>query len=220
MRTAQPLMERLNDWQQSHSNNSNNNNTSTRGQQVDNTAPLQLASHYTRTLIIRSIYRPFCTFNTRSSSSQPNSPPIEAAEKQAYTHYRLAAKSAANRFTDFAREISDRQIRAFWPFCEQIFHIPVNITLQLSSMPVLHATQLTTFTGCTGAWATMCNLWLLLHATATCDTERDECRAGLDEARNLLRLRAGSFPVLQFALLRVNSIFWKGLGEVIDPARS
>jgi hypothetical protein len=138
MRTAQPLMERLNDWQ-SHSNNNNNNNTSTRGQhqQVDNTAPLQLASHYTRTLIIRSIYRPFCTFNTRSSSSQPNSP-IEASEKQAYTHYRLAAKSAANRFTDFAREISDRQIRAFWPFCEQSStYIPVNITyLQLSSMPV------------------------------------------------------------------------------------
>jgi hypothetical protein len=136
MRTAQPLMERLNDWQSHSNNNNNNNNTSTRGQhqQVDNTAPLQLASHYTRTLIIRSIYRPFCTFNTRSSSSQPNSP-IEASEKQAYTHYRLAAKSAANRFTDFAREISDRQIRAFWPFCEQIFHMPVNITyLQLSSM--------------------------------------------------------------------------------------
>jgi len=66
----------------------------------------------------------------------------------------------------------------------------------------------------------MCNLWLLLHATATSDAERDACRAGLDEARNLLRLRATSFPTLQFALLRVNSVFWKGLGEVIDPTRS
>ena len=87
-------------------------------------------------------------------------------------------------------------------------------------MPVYTHTADDIITGCTGAWATMCNLWLLLHATATCDTERDECRAGLDEARNLLRLRAASSPVLQFALLRVNSIFWKGLGEVIDPARS
>ena len=74
--------------------------------------------------------------------------------------------------------------------------------------------------GCTGAWATMCNLWLLLYAAATSDTERDECRAGLNEARNLLRLRASSFPTLQFALLRVNSIFWKGLENVIDPSRS
>jgi hypothetical protein len=117
MRTAQPLMERLNDWQ---SHNNNTNNSSTRGQQVDNTAPLQLASHYTRTLIIRSIYRPFCTFNSRSSSqTATNSTHVEASETEAYAHYRLAAKSAANRFTDFAREISDRQIRAFWPFCKQ-----------------------------------------------------------------------------------------------------
>jgi hypothetical protein len=114
MRTAQPLMERLNDWQ-SHNNITNSN--STRGQQVDNTAPLQLASHYTRTLIIRSIYRPFCTFNARFSS-QTNTSTMEASEIEAYTHYRVAAKSAANRFTKFARDISDRQIRAFWPFCK------------------------------------------------------------------------------------------------------
>jgi len=66
----------------------------------------------------------------------------------------------------------------------------------------------------------MCHLWLLLHATATSDTEREECRAGLDEARNLVRLRASSFPTLQFALLRVNSVFWKGLENVIDSSRS
>jgi len=120
MRTAQPLMERLNDWQSHNNNNinSSNSSSSSRGQQVDNTAPLQLASHYTRTLIIRSIYRPFCTFNTRSSS-QPTTSSVTEAETEAYTHYRLAAKSAANRFTDFARDISDRQIRAFWPFCKQ-----------------------------------------------------------------------------------------------------
>ena len=125
MRTAQPLMERLNDWQ-SHNNA---NNSSTRGQQVDNTAPLQLASHYTRTLIIRSIYRPFCTFNSRSSSqTATNSTHVEASEIEAYAHYRLAAKSAANRFTDFAREISDRQIRAFWPFCKQCRILLFNVT--------------------------------------------------------------------------------------------
>lgn len=123
MRTAQPLMERLNDWQTRFASQSNANN-STRGQQVDNTAPLQLASHYIRTLIIRSIYRPFSTFNARTSSSQNNtsSPGPTETEKEAYTHYRVAAKSAANRFTDFAREISDRQIRAFWPFCKRTSH--------------------------------------------------------------------------------------------------
>ena len=121
MRTAQPLMERLNDWQARFAAQSIND---TRGQQVDNTAPVQLASHYIRTLIIRSIYRPFSTFKARTSSQTNN--PVES-EAEAYAHYRVAAKSAANRFTDFAREISDRQIRAFWPFCKHLFPFDLRV---------------------------------------------------------------------------------------------
>jgi hypothetical protein len=136
MRTAQPLMERLNDWQ-SHNTAATHSNTATRGQQVDNTAPLQLASHYTRTLIIRSIYRPFCTFNARTSSQTPSSP-MDASEIEAYTHYRLAAKSAAHRFTDFAREISDRQIRAFWPFCKQCPTITIFSLSQRDFPPIVY----------------------------------------------------------------------------------
>jgi hypothetical protein len=127
MRTAQPMMERLNEWQSQ--NTTAAANTATRGQPVDNTAPLQLASHYTRTLIIRSIYRPFCTFNSRSSS-QTNG--TTESETEAYAHYRLAAKNAANRFTDFAREISDRQIRAFWPFCKQCCILLFNVAWSMS----------------------------------------------------------------------------------------
>jgi hypothetical protein len=123
-------MERLNDWQSHYNDNTTAaaaNPSTTRTQQVDNTAPLQLATHYTRTLIIRSIYRPFCTFNARSSS-QTTSNPMEASEIEAYTHYRLAAKSAAIRFTDFVCEISDRQIRAFWPFCKKTI-LPIQMLL-------------------------------------------------------------------------------------------
>ncbi|KAF2718691.1 hypothetical protein K431DRAFT_127018 [Polychaeton citri CBS 116435] len=54
----------------------------------------------------------------------------------------------------------------------------------------------------------MCNLWLLLYSTATSSAERIECKEGLDEAHNLLRLRANSFPLLRFAQLRVNSFFF------------
>ncbi|GAB7352373.1 hypothetical protein MBLNU459_g2809t2 [Dothideomycetes sp. NU459] len=111
MRTAQPLMEKLNDWQTKFSSNCKD----TDGQPVDSTAPLQLGSHYTRTLIIRAIYRPFCTFNTTVATQLSGS---MASELEAYAHYRVAAKAAANKFTDFARNINDRQICAFWPFCK------------------------------------------------------------------------------------------------------
>ena len=111
MRTAQPLMEKLNTWQTQFTSNCNDRDS----QQVDNTAPLQLASHYTRTLIIRAIYRPFCTFNSMISSQAIDS---MGPEVEAYAHFRVAAKTAANKFASFARTISDRQIRAFWPFCK------------------------------------------------------------------------------------------------------
>ena len=111
MRTAQPLMEKLNTWQTQLSSYCNDKDS----QQVDNTAPLQLASHYTRILIIRAIYRPFCTFNTKFSSQAIDS---MSPEVEAYAHFRVAAKTAANKFANFARTISDRQIRAFWPFCK------------------------------------------------------------------------------------------------------
>lgn len=124
MRAAQPLMERLNDWQARFAGSQNiAANDTTRGSQqlVDNTAPIQLASHYVRTLIIRAIYRPFSTFNARTSSQANSNLSVESSEVEAYTHYRVAAKSAANRFTEFAREIGDRQIRAFWPFCKYMY---------------------------------------------------------------------------------------------------
>lgn len=115
MRTAQPLMEKLNDWQTQFSSNCKD----TDAQQVDSTAPLLLGAHYTRTLIIRAIYRSFCTFNS-TFATQPSG--SMASEVEAYAHFRVAAKTAANKFTDFARSINDRQIRAFWPFCKPTPH--------------------------------------------------------------------------------------------------
>jgi hypothetical protein len=103
MRTAQPLMEKLNAWQAHFSSHCNDNDS----HQVD---------HYTRTLIIRAIYRPFCTFNSMFATQAIG---LMNPEVEAYAHFRVAAKTAANKFTDFARNLGDRQIRAFWPFCKQ-----------------------------------------------------------------------------------------------------
>lgn len=111
MRTAQPLMEKLNTWQTQFPLKCNDKDS----HQVDHTAPIQLASNYTRTLIIRAIYRPFCTFNGMFATQAIG---LMNPEVEAYAHFRVAAKTAANKFTDFARNLGDRQIRAFWPFCK------------------------------------------------------------------------------------------------------
>jgi hypothetical protein len=59
-------------------------------------------------------------------------------------------------------------------------------------------------------------MWLLLYSTSLDDTESGECKVGIEQARNSMRWRASSLPMLRFALLRIDSIFWKGLDNVLE----
>jgi hypothetical protein len=111
MHVAQQIMERLNSWHSQFS-------ASERPVQIDDidhTAPLLLAYHFARIILIRAIYRPF----HKSTESPATEDEIARASRlEAYHHFRIAARSTASRFNDFARSISDQQAQAFWPFCE------------------------------------------------------------------------------------------------------
>lgn len=58
-------------------------------------------------------------------------------------------------------------------------------------------------------------LWLMLFLGSASVGEAKEMRQGLMQARWLLRVRARSFDVLQLALLRIDSIWWRGIRETI-----
>ena len=60
----------------------------------------------------------------------------------------------------------------------------------------------------------MLNLRLLLFITARSDDEAREEKKSLDQVRRVLRMQSKSFGVLRFALLRLDSVYWKGFGEV------
>ncbi|THY19389.1 hypothetical protein D6D01_07072 [Aureobasidium pullulans] len=98
---------------------------------------------------------------------------------------RTGAKSCVASFTAFTSDLKSTWTHGFWPFW------------------------------CALGWSTLCNLALLLYATAQDTEEAQECRLLLDRARQIVRLQSKSLDILRFPLLRIDSIFWKGLENVL-----
>jgi hypothetical protein len=98
---------------------------------------------------------------------------------------RAGAKACVAAFTSFTSGLKSGWIHAFWPFW------------------------------CTLGWSMLCNLALLLFVTADSVEDAEECRLLLDRARRAVRLHSRSLDILRFSLLRIDSIFWKGLENVI-----
>mgnify|MGYP000865975048 CR=1 FL=1 len=55
----------------------------------------------------------------------------------------------------------------------------------------------------------------MLQVSADSDEEAQECRMLLERARRAVRLQSKSLAMLRFSLLRIDSIFWKGLDNVL-----
>ncbi|EUC39970.1 hypothetical protein COCMIDRAFT_110019 [Bipolaris oryzae ATCC 44560] len=123
-------------------------------------------------------------FNALRYGTVPPNPTDEQRELEAYRLARAGAKGCIASFVAFTSNLKSSWVHGFWPFW------------------------------CTLGWSTLCNLALLLHVTADSPEEAQECRALLDHARRSVRLQSKSLEILRFALLRIDSIFWKGLNNV------
>ncbi|KAK3619754.1 hypothetical protein LTR56_023839 [Elasticomyces elasticus] len=108
----------------------------------------------------------------------------DTAESEACQYVRAAARASLVSFIDFTATLTAARIRAFWPFWS------------------------------TGSWALMCNLSLLLTLTATSEADKEECRLELKRARRSLTLHSSSLPLLNFACLRIDAVFWKGTNDL------
>ncbi|USP80439.1 hypothetical protein yc1106_07713 [Curvularia clavata] len=123
-------------------------------------------------------------FNTFQNSTELTNPDNDRRELEARRLSRAGAKACVTSFVAFTSNLKSSWIHGFWPFW------------------------------CTLGWSTLCNLALLLHVTADSSEEAQECKALLDHARRAIRLQSKSLEILRFSLLRIDSIFWKGLDHV------
>ncbi|CAD0084064.1 unnamed protein product, partial [Aureobasidium vineae] len=120
-------------------------------------------------------------------STSRNAKPASSDPREAEAHRlsRAGAKACVTSFVAFTANLKSSWIQGFWPFW------------------------------CTLAWSTLCNLALLLHISADSVEEAQECQVLLDRARRVIRLHSKSLEILRFPLLRIDSIFWKGLDNVL-----
>jgi len=121
----------------------------------------------------------------QTTSRSADSLPADPRELEAHRLSRAGAKACVTSFVAFTADLRSGWINGFWPFW------------------------------CTLAWSTLCNLALMLHVSAETIGEAQECQISLDRARKAIRLHAKSLDVLRFSLLRIDSIFWKGLDNVL-----
>lgn len=192
LRKVQLFMEELNQW----SSIALEIESEAKFEDVNLSGPMLLGGHFVRVLLFRAILRPFQT-----PSRGANSVPADARELEAHRLSRAGAKACVASFTAFTADLKSGWIHGFWPFCKL-----VNIPIRKS---------LTRLTGCTLAWSTLCNLALTLQVSAETVEEASECQVSLDRARKTVRLQSKSLDILRFSLLRIDSIFWKGLDNVL-----
>ena len=192
LRNVQVSMEELNRW----SGVALEIESEAKFEDVNLSGPMLLGGHFVKVLLFRAILRPF-----HNGSRGANSVPADARELEAHRLSRAGAKTGVTSFVSFTADLKSGWIHGFWPFCK--------------SITVLGRMSLTSVIGCTLAWSTLCNLALMLHVTAETAEEAMECQVSLERARKTIRLQSKSLEALRFSLLRIDSIFWKGLDNVL-----
>ena len=192
LRKVQLFMEELNRW----SSVALEIESEAKFEDINLSGPILLGGHFVKVLLFRAILRPFQTSSRDESLMQ-----ADARELEAHRLSRAGAKACVASFVAFKADLKSGWNHGFWPFCK------------LVSLPIKNL--LPRLTGCTLAWATLCNLALMLHASAETVEEALECHVSLERARKTTRLQSKSLDVLRFSLLRIDSIFWKGLNNAL-----
>lgn len=102
---------------------------------------------------------------------------------------RRAMLSCQESFLDFIRQMKSEDVVGLWPLW------------------------------CQTAFSSLCFSWLLTITSSNSYEEAQTCIEHLQSTRRELRLKATSFPVLRLGLLRIDSIFWRGIDKVLrlDP---
>ncbi|KAM0347307.1 hypothetical protein ACHAPU_004826 [Fusarium lateritium] len=69
---------------------------------------------------------------------------------------------------------------------------------------------------CQSAFSSMCYAMLFMFVSAPTFDEAFSCIKLLEATRRQMRLKANAFVVLRLGLLRMDSIFWRGIDQVLD----
>ncbi|KAH7024403.1 uncharacterized protein B0I36DRAFT_386988 [Microdochium trichocladiopsis] len=196
LRVAQPLMEQITEW---YSHTIANKDTGLRDARDKTSSFLELGYHITRAIIFRAIMRPLHNGTLHHNHDVPMNGttmiPAGSAEQNGSMRVdggnggkeqvRIGAMACARAFTAYIEGLSLDDFQSFWPFWS------------------------------IAGFAFHSQLWLTLLLLAPTPAEAAECYTWNSRVRELLRTRARSFAPLRLALLRADSIWWRGLESTV-----
>lgn len=200
LRVTQPLMETLTEWYRTLPQSSASDESA-----VNASGYLHLGFHSAKALLFRAIMRPFHNYEYSQMTAEDL-----AEHEQARHRTRIGAKSCATAFSNYISELKSGDTNAFWPFCKSNMN-----SMRTTHVPgCLQANRHLT-TGSVSAFALQPSLWQSLFLSSPTLLEAYETKEALMQTRRMLRLRARSFEPLRLALLRSDSLWWRGIRETL-----
>jgi hypothetical protein len=126
---------------------------------------------------------------------------------------RSGALAVGREVLDFLDGLSARELEAFWASCKYQ-NIPYHTTLY----PAPQAQQLTNFLSLDSRanFTLISSFFLHLFVSAEAVDDARECLELLEGWRAALRLKSRSCDLLNLALLRLDGVFVRGLGELVE----
>jgi hypothetical protein len=195
--SARPLLEELMSWHRTFSTTLKPDHQKQQQQLHRSSGPnphsedshlpvYELGYHYTRILILRAVIRPFVASITTSPTTDQPHPSTAALPTEALQNARLGIRSCTSDLLSYLRSLTPTETaHTFWP------------------------------PWASSVFSSLCYLLLLMVAMSADVEDARDWMGELQALRTELRLKERGMPVLRLGLLRVDSVFWKGVAAVV-----
>ncbi|KAL4861385.1 fungal-specific transcription factor domain-containing protein [Aspergillus spectabilis] len=190
--TARPLLDELAQWAH-HVSSKSSPSALTRHQGF---APLHIAYHAVKILILRALLRPFNHTECHVFSSD------QVEWEAARTYIRQAARAEIDAVLTRISSLEVVDYQTFWaPWHKTCFALLTHLVFLLAVTSVIERRNRSLDEAPSDAPGT--------------NSDYIALRRLLDQTRAILRLHAKGLDVIKFALLRIDAVFWMGWEKVL-----
>ncbi|KAF1849643.1 uncharacterized protein K460DRAFT_360504 [Cucurbitaria berberidis CBS 394.84] len=145
-----------------------------------------LGYHYVQMTIFRAIMRPFVAKLNSSTKTTDATNQLTRDQQDVMGFARTGVRSSTTATANFVKSLTEEHFHIFWPHWSQV------------------------------AFSCICFLDLMMAISSPDTQEAVTWFRDLHNARREMRLKSTMLPVLRLGLLRIDAIFWKGVGKVLQ----
>lgn len=144
-----------------------------------------LGYHYVQMTIFRAIIRPFVTNINTTTEPAHTTGQLLKDNQDVIGFARTGVRSSTTSATTFVKSLKEEHFHMFWPHWSHV------------------------------AFSSICFLDLMMAVSSSDIQEATAWFRDLHVARREIRLKSNMLPVLRLGLLRIDAVFWKGIGQVL-----